>query len=454
MRRLAALAFLAVLALPRPVAALPEEGPHFAIPDGWDAATVELYRGAVALFEEARDAERDSVAKMERAIRELMKVLRQEGSYAPVRYYLGYAYQITREFNKARVQLDRSLEIQPDFHEAMVELADTYVHLGQPERAGPVYDRAVETAPDYVHGHENRAVFRLREGVLDGALEDARRVLEAEPENATMVYVRDLVQRERDGEGWSETFTAETEHYVVRTSTDQAFADFIALRAELIHKLYTRIFPKVPGGTRKFPIVVHAGEAEYHAAGGPPSAGGHYEPLIRKLVLYRYPREEDTLLVLQHEGFHQFLHYYLDDAPQWFNEGVADFFGPSRHVRTERRGEVVREGMEIRTNPWRLELIQRAVTSGRVRRFRDLMLMSQAELYDREWAGIHYAQSWSIIYFLCEWQDRKYFPILKRYFQVLREGDGQEEAFAKSFGKVDLEALEAEWRRCVLALEG
>ena len=113
-------------------------------------------------------------------------------------------------------------------------------------------------------------------------------------------------------------------------------------------------------------------------------AGG----LFKQLFLFRYAKASDTRLVLYHEGFHQFLDGILTvKPPQWFNEGVADFFGPSKHH--DKKGE---EGMKIQTNPWRLPLVKRLIKSGRTVPFQKLMTMSQQEMYGRD-AGNHYAQA-------------------------------------------------------------
>jgi hypothetical protein len=241
----------------------------------------------------------------------------------------------------------------------------------------------------------------------------------------------------------------------------QEFADDIGKHAELIYKTYTRIFPKVNKEKRKFPIIVHASKADYQAVGGPPSAGGHYEPFLRKLVLFNYEKDRDLKIVLYHEGFHQFLHDYLDDAPQWFDEGLGDFFGPSKYIAPVKiKGGLKQtaEGMQLCPNPWRLKYIQMAIQAGKIRPWRKLMLMSQAELYEEEWAGIHYAQAWSIIYFLVRGgappgaEAGPYFKILQEYFSALRRGDGQETAFENSFGKRNVAKLEEEWKAFTLGL--
>ncbi len=438
---------LLALLTPMPVCAQEEDGPNFDIPEKWTAEKRETFNEAVRLYREAAEADEDSVTKFEAAITALLDALRLDKTYAPTRYYLGIAYQIIGEVNKARSHLELAVKYNKQFYEAMVELADTYMHEKKPKKAGRMYDKAVKTGPEYVHAYRMRALYLLKELDFAACAEDCEVVLTAEPEDELATYLRDTAQRELNGEDWENTYEAETEHYIVRTNTDEEFAELIGFRAEMIHKVYTRLFPKVSTGRRKFPIIVYADAEEYHRKGGPPSAGGHYEPLLRKLVLFRYPDIDDTMLVLQHEGFHQFLHYYLEDAPQWFNEGVADYFGPTEYSLV--RGD---DHMEVRPNPWRVKTIKQALGAGMVRGFRELMMMSQAELYHPQWAGIHYAQAWSIIYFLCEYNDREHFPILKDYFVALKEGDGQEAAFHASFGQVDLKTIEQEWAGFVRTL--
>lgn len=440
MRRCLSLLCVLLSSLVLPLCAQEEEGPNFEIPEKWTEEKRAAFEEAVRLYHEAAEADEDTVSKFEAAIAALLDALRLDKTYAPTRYYLGIAYQIIGEFNKARSQLEQALKYNRNFHQAMVELADTHMHEKKPKKAARMYDKAIATAPEYTHAYRMRALYLLKELEFEDCLADCEVVLAAEPEDDLAIYLRDVAQRELNGEDWETAYEAETEHYIIKTNTDQEFAELVGFRAEMIHKVYTRLFPKVSTGRRKFPIIVYADAEEYHRKGGPPSAGGHYEPLLRKLVLFRYPELDDTMLVLQHEGFHQFLHYYLEDAPQWFNEGVADYFGPTEYSKV--RGD---DHMEVRPNPWRVKTIKQALAAGRVRGFRELMMMSQAELYHPQWAGIHYAQAWSIIYFLCEYNDREHFPILKDYFLALKEGDGQEEAFNASFGQVDLAVIEQEW---------
>ena len=52
---------------------------------------------------------------------------------------------------------------------------------------------------------------------------------------------------------------------------------------------------------------------------------GNFVTHVHWHVIPRYADDADTKIVLYHEGFHQFLHDYLEDAPQWFDEGLGDY---------------------------------------------------------------------------------------------------------------------------------
>jgi hypothetical protein len=208
-----------------------------------------------------------------------------------------------------------------------------------------------------------------------------------------------------------------------------------------------KVFPNIDRPERKYQIVVHKGKEEYHRAGGPRGAGGHYSPLLRKLVLYKYPKEENTLIVLYHEAFHQYLHEYLELAPQWFNEGLGDYFAPFRYKRLGPGQEV----MMSHANPWRLKYIKDAIRQRITPEPAELMMMSREEMYGSEMVGIHYAMAWSLIYFMLE--EGTYRANLVRYFQALRKGRGLDGAFEDAFGREDMARFEERWKNFIMKID-
>lgn len=466
-----ALAALCAAVPPAARAEQDETGPNFELAPDTRPDHAKRYAEVVQAFREAKDAKKDARAKVEGALKKMVQLRKEAGDLPPLLYYMGIGYQWIREYARAREVLEKAIAKNPKFHQALVELGDVRCWEHRYADSLVEYDRAIAIAPRYGHAYLMRSMAKLRMGDAKGALADAERAEKLAKEKAGAKYEEDAdpllkavlekAKHEVEGPSWgATTYERESANYIVRTPVSQAFADDISEHAELIYKTYTSIFPKIEKEKRKFVILAFADAAQYHANGGPPQAAGHYDPIIRKLHIYKHENDADTKIVLYHEGFHQFIHDYLDDAPQWFDEGLGDFFGPTEKIeKKDRSGKVISTSMRLRANPWRLELIQLAIRRGRVRPWRELMLMSHAELYDPEWIGIHYAQAWSIIYFLIrggaapDQPAGPHFKLLNAYFTALRKGDGEAEAYRRAFGGQNVAALEEEWKAFILRLK-
>jgi len=429
-----------------------EDGPNLQVPAWIGGRVKERLEAAVATWKEAfarfrsegPDAARDDV---EAAIEVLQGVRDLDRHCALPDYYLGIAYQLTGDHEEAIERLEEAIERNQRFHEAMVELGDARRWAGDEEAAEAAYAQAIETDPSYGHAYYMRALMRAAQQRFEESREDVARAKELKPGDAAVAALEKRLDLVLDGPDWEEKFEVETRNYVVRTNVSEEFAEEIANKAELIRRLYEDVFPR-SRSRRKSPIVVFATKQEYHAHGGPANAGGHFDPVFKQLFLFRYDDPADTSLVLYHEGFHQFLDGVLEEkAPQWFNEGLADYFGPAEYVN-----EGGAEGMRIQPNPWRLRLVKQMIQAERYVPFERLMNMSRAEMYDPRAASLHYAQAWSIIYFLAEADDRAHFHYLADYFKALRRGKGQREAYEKAFGRADMEAMEARWKEFMLAV--
>ena len=78
--------------------------------------------------------------------------------------------------------------------------------------------------------------------------------------------------------------------------------------------------------------------------------------------------------------------------------------------------------------------------------------MTQQEMYEPQAAGLHYAQAWSMVYFLAQCDDGAYFDYLKDYFNALRRGKNIKQAYEDAFGRADMGAMQARWRDYILGL--
>ena len=437
-----------------------EKGPNLQPPPWMSPAQKSQLEAATKVWEDAyaaysKEGATAARAKVDAAVVALTEAKKLDARCAIPDHYLGIAYQLTGEFDKAIERLREAVRKNSQFHEAMVELGDAYRWADKDADAARTYDQAIATKPDYAHAYKMRALLRVAKEQLTEARADLARARELKPSDTELDSIDARLALVLEGPPWENKFTCETKNYVVWTNANQGLADEIANHAELIRKLYTQIFPRPPKAKRKFPIVVFSTRQEYHQNGGPAGAGGHFDPAFKQLFLFRYEQMSDTLLVLYHEGFHQFLDSILPGvhAPQWFNEGMADFFGPSQYFKqTKQQGG--EEGMRLRPNPWRLDTVQQMIRADRTTDFEKLMTMTQQEMYEPEAAGLHYAQAWSMIYFLAQADNGAYFDYLKEYFQALRRGKNIRETYEATFGRADMGAMQTRWREFTLGLQG
>jgi len=182
---------------------------------------------------------------------------------------------------------------------------------------------------------------------------------------------------------------------------------------------------------------------------------GFYMPRYRVLVFYDQgdgakPGQIscDTQETLMHETFHQWLHLYVEDAPPWFNEGLAEYFGICKLQRSRliyglvpplsgaSRLSNIRDGLlGMSSEPWAL---QRVLTA------------SQSQFMASH-PAMNYAQSWSFVHYLAS--NRAGREKLRAYFQGLRSGTDHLTLFEQVFGDVPSHALETSWRDYVLRLK-
>jgi tetratricopeptide (TPR) repeat protein len=456
-RKSALLAFVLNLAVVASHATEERDSANFVAPSSLSPAAAAQYKKAVAAYDNACD-EKAGQAEKKAAIQELKRTRNLAPKFAAPSYYMGVLHQAGKEYSKARQALREACALNPGFQEAMVALGDVALELGQAENALAEYGRAIAVSPSYGRAYAKRGYARLRTGDYKAAVQDLEQAKEQGDSDPAIDSAIAAANREISGPGWALTFASETDHYRVESPVSQEFSDGVAKDAELIFKMYTKVFPRAAKPRRKLPIMVFRSREDYEAAGGVPRTGGAYDPFVRKLVLYRHTDDEITRRMLYHEGFHQFLHDDLEGAPPWFNEGMADFFGASRPVAT--KGSTHPSSMEIRPHPTRLETVLAAIRDGKAHKFEHLMLMNQSRFVKATCAAIHPAQSWSIVYFLVRGGARPgaetgpHWKLLQDYQKALRAGDGSAMAFDAAFAKVDLAKLEREWSQCVQGLKG
>jgi len=297
------------------------------------------------------------------------------------------------------------------------------------------------------------------------------------------------LEKEKTFPGWkeSEKFVTETEHYKVFSKISQEFNDFIGGQLESAYKLYRMKFALQIPQKVQIRVFLYPDMKSYLADGAPPGSGGYANPYFKKLVWPINPRDfkqngyslgatptpdklEDTLLVLFHEAFHQYLNKFLEMAPQSFNEGCADYFGPSL-FEVKKVGNRFTGDLVVRVNSWRLKSIKNMINNNLNLPLEPFWKMTKGEMYNRSYIGMNYSQAWAWVFFLFEktshdsWKQepeaqkhykRVHFDHLKNFYKALRKGKGLNRAWDACFGKMNrrkLASFEDEWKSFILNLK-
>ena len=288
---------------------------------------------------------------------------------------------------------------------------------------------------------------------------------------------RRVAVRRKLTRGWK---AEDTPNYVIVYDTaDQPLIRKIAYDIEVLRGEYQKYFPPVGALDELATVRVCKDRDGYLAYGGMSDSAGYWNATTEELVLYdaRKPLknqpsdDSDTLRVVYHEAFHQYIAESTGEiAPHpWYNEGHGDFFaGADVHGKLR----------SIGVNPWRIELARGLAEGGRHVPWREIVRYELRPFMDDGYRC--YAQSWSMIHFLRlapEAQKREawaailptYFETLKRAFAAELDALGERRAdplerwkagfearnraVDAAFAGVDFEEIEAAWRAYVVRLE-
>lgn len=130
----------------------------------------------------------------------------------------------------------------------------------------------------------------------------------------------------------------------------------------------------------------------------------------------------ETLRVIHHEYVHMVLNHSAASLPQWFEEGLAEFYST-----IDKRGDNVVIGVPVENHIRTLLLAPwiDAAPFGAVNK--------RSPLYnERDTAGLFYAQSWAMVHMLN--MSPPYRRVLPRFAELLEKGYPAELAFQEAFG--------------------
>lgn len=211
-----------------------------------------------------------------------------------------------------------------------------------------------------------------------------------------------------------------TKNYILvyHEEVDPKLVKAIGAQIEAIRaQVYEVLFPPDKQITAFSIVRVCKDQEQYMGYGAPGGSAGYWDSHSEELVFYESKPKEDSLRVLYHEAFHQYIFYSVGDfAPHsWFNEGHGDFFAGHDY-----------EGGKFVIGPfsWRISDAKDFKHNPNRPRLKDWVNWTQGEYYGNNKLGIpigqNYAAGWSLIYFLRTTKKPEYQGVLDRYFKSLK----------------------------------
>lgn len=392
--------------------------------------------------ERARKFEADR--EYEKAAREYSKLVSVPALRAKALKDRARAYFQAENFVAAVMDVEQLFDLDIVDREAIDVLNKSYERSALISKAIAIYEKAAKKLPEDAHVLAALVALYLKIHEYPKAREALANARKLKNWDSSLVSSAHLLSVDEKGAFPGKTFKIQLDRYIVETDVDQKFTNEVAQFMGKVYQMYKKVFPYRKNENLHFYVKIFATESEfatyYKAVTGTDIAKGHgkvlayYMPLTKELVGWN---AKDLLETLQHEGLHQFVDFFVDDCPNWFNEGFACIFETSNEKETKFNAE-------------RHQLAKAGIARKFLPSLRELLLMSRQAWNASEYTVYYYGQSWSFIYWLIK-QGRR--DILDKYFDELMKGRTGRQAFDAVFGsgKVNLEELEAKWKLAVFS---
>jgi len=190
----------------------------------------------------------------------------------------------------------------------------------------------------------------------------------------------------------------------------------------------------------------------YEQEGGNVGAAAHFDPGSEYLVLQQLPFYQ-LVPTAYHEAFHQYLHFYVGKStpiPLWFNEGMASYFEQMQ----ETRGAKKKLDHKLIDNR-QLRMIQQKIITRTAIPLAQLLAAGHEEFHpadDKQKEGLHYTQSFSVIYFFMQGMGGK--PVFQ-FAEELKKTKSVDAANEKIFGKElkNLKSIEGKWKQYIAQVQ-
>lgn len=224
-------------------------------------------------------------------------------------------------------------------------------------------------------------------------------------------------------------------HYIIYDVPDEQARE-IAIRMTAMFREYQTRTAGFSGRVQgKLPFYVYTREEDYNAAGGMPGSAGVFMG-DKLLACVGNELTSESWHVIQHEGFHQFVHYTMgEQIPQWLNEGLAEYFGEAIYTGDGFVSGVIPAG--------RLKRIQNHFKQGDFHSLPELLTITNEE-WNARLSIVNYDQSWATVQFLAHADDNKYQKGFADYIGAVSRGRPDAQAWRDAIGQT--QACEERWK--------
>ncbi len=227
--------------------------------------------------------------------------------------------------------------------------------------------------------------------------------------------------------GWSHL---RSPRYLFLFNAEKDFVEELAERIEAMRNQYENDYP-LNAPIEAISIVRVCGSfTDYQGYGGPPGSGGYWNWVARELVVFDMQPRTETMAVINHEAFHQYIYYFYGQLSphSWYNEGTGDYYAGADLSKSNKITKFGDAPGGLARKSWikegaRLMAEGKRASAGAAAPLKDLLGFSQAEYYGKAgYSGLLcYAQGWSVVHFLRQGKglDPKWQRILPDYLKAL-----------------------------------
>lgn len=234
----------------------------------------------------------------------------------------------------------------------------------------------------------------------------------------------------------------ESKYYLLRTDLPEAEAREAKLRITRMAAEYLQRTSGFGGVLKeRLPFYLYKNLADYTKAVGVEGSGGYFDGdklMATTLRTKTGAISADTWHIVQHEGFHQFIHAVTErDIPMWADEGLAEYFGEAIFT-----GDGFVTGLIPQA---RLARLRKLLADKEAPPLAE-MLAKTREDWNAKVEMKNYDRAWSFVHFLTHGEEGGLAKAFAQFMHDVGQGKDAAKSYAQHLGSIpNLEARYHNW---------